>query len=217
LYSNIEADLLTGAQNDNKTELVLSRSYFTLLLQPHKRISFNLSQNYFRNIPTYDTRLVGTGLLDRYLFQGFSGGFRLSLPYGLGIYANAGRSSRTGDRRASWNYLAGTSLADILGTGIRAGFRFSKFDSSFGSGSYKTLSLSREVGERLQFEIQGGQQDYRSLYTGQNRARFLEGSMDWTIGRSYVLGGGVTVYRGQLQNYNQYFLRLGYRFDNRRR
>jgi hypothetical protein len=217
VYSNIEVDLLTGAQNNGSSEVVLSRSYFTVRLQPHKMISFNVNHNYFKNIPTFDTRLIGTGLLDKFLFQGFSGGFRLSLPYRLGFYANAGRSSRTGDAKASWNYLAGASASDILDSGIRVGIRFSRFDSSFGRGTYQSLSLSREVGEYFQFELQGGQQDFKSIYTNQDRARFVNGTVDWFIGHDYFLGGGVTVYRGKVQDYNQYFFRLGYRFDNRRR
>ncbi|MEJ2246203.1 MAG: hypothetical protein P8Y80_09050 [Acidobacteriota bacterium] len=217
IYSNIEADLLTGAQNNGSSEVVLSRSYFTVRLQPHKMVSFNMSHNYFKNIPTFDTRLIGTGLVDKFLFQGISVGFRLSLPHGLGLYANAGRSSRTGDSSASWNYLAGASASDILDSGVRLGFRFSRFDGSFGRGTYQSLSLSREIGEYFQFEVQGGQQDFKSLYTSQDRARFVNGTVDWLIGSRYFLGGGVTVYRRKVQDYNQYFFRLGYRFDNRRR
>lgn len=217
VYSNIEADLLSGENNSNKDEVVLTRSYFTVRVQPYKAVSFHVNHNYFRNIPTYDTRLIGTGLLDKFLFQGASGGFRLSLPYKLGLFANAGRSSRTGDRKASWNYLAGASAADMLNSGIRLGFRFSRFDSSFGRGTYQTLSLSRELGEHLQFELQGGQQDFKSYYTSQDRARFVNGSIDWFLGSKYFIGGGLTVYRGQVQDYNQVFFRLGYRFDNRRR
>lgn len=214
LYSSVEADLLSGEQNGGVNEAVLSRSAFTVRVQPDKRVSFNVNHNYFRNIPTFDTRLIGTGLLDDYLFQGISGGVRLSLPYGIRLHGNAGRSSRTGDRKASWNYLAGASVSDIWNTGLRAGFRFSRFDSSFGRGTYQSVSLSREIGDRLQFEVQGGQQNFKSVFTNQDRARFVNGSVDWSLGRRVFLGGGVTVYRGQVQDYNQFFLRLGYRFDN---
>ncbi|MEJ2111602.1 MAG: hypothetical protein P8Z37_17170, partial [Acidobacteriota bacterium] len=52
IYSNIEADLLTGEMNGNRSEVVLSRSTFIIQLQPHERIRLNFNQNYFRNIPT---------------------------------------------------------------------------------------------------------------------------------------------------------------------
>ena len=149
-------------------------------------------------------------------FQGVSAGFRLSLPYRLGLFANAGGSNRTGDEKDSWTYLAGGSVSDILNSGIRLAYRFSRFDSSFGRGTYQSLSVSREIGEILQFDVQGGQQDFTSLYTHQDRARFINGDVDFLLGRRFFLGGGVTVYRGQIQSYNQFFLRLGYRFDNRR-
>jgi hypothetical protein len=217
IYSDVEADLLTNSQNSGSREVALSRSYLTIRLQPHKIISFDINENYFRNIPTFDTRLIGTGLLDKYLFQGLSGGFRLSLPYRLGIYANAGRSSRTGDQRPSWNYMGGASLGNILHSGIRAEYRYSRFDSSFGRGNYQSLSAGRDLGEGFRFEVQAGQQSLTSSFTSQSQARFVSGNADWYLGPHYFLGFGMTAYRGQVQHYNQYFINLGYRFDNRRR
>jgi hypothetical protein len=216
IYSNIEADLLSRAQNDGNRKVVLSRSYLTIRFQPHKVISFDLNENYYRNIPTFDTRLIGTGLLDRFLFQGLSGGFRLALPCRSGIYANTGRSSRTGDRRPQWNYLGGAWMGDVLHTGIRAEYRLSRFDTSFGRGTYQTAILNREIGEGLRFEVQLGQQAVQSSFTAQRRARFANGNIDWYIGKNYFIGVGVTAYRGHTQDYNQYFINLSYRFDNRR-
>jgi len=217
VYSNQEVDLLNASQNEGKREVTLSRSYFTVRFQPHKVISFDLNENYFRNIPTFDTRLIGTGLLDKYLFQGVNGGFRLALPRRVAVYANAGRSSRTEDRRPSWNYLAGITLGEILRTGIRADYRYSRFDSSFGRGTYQSLTAGRDVAEGLRFEIQFGQQDMTSGFTAQNRARFINGNVDWYLGTRYFMALGLTAYRGQVQDYNQYFVTLGYRFDNRKR
>jgi hypothetical protein len=217
VYSNIEADVLSRANNDGTRGLVLSRSYLTVRLQPHKVISFDFNENYYRNIPTFDTRLIGTGLLDKFLFQGLSGGLRLSLPYHVGIYGNTGRSSRTGDHRPDWNYLGGASLGDILHSGIRGEYRYSRFDTSFGRGIYQTAIFNREMGEGLRFELQAGQQSMQSTYTTQRRARFVNGSVDWYIGANYFIGAGLTAYRGQVQSYNQYFINLGYRFDNFRR
>jgi hypothetical protein len=217
IYSNVEADLLLESQNSGKQEVVLSRNYFTIRLQPHEAISFDINENYFRNLPTFDVRLIGTGLLDKFLFQGLSGGFRLALPYRLGIYANTGRSSRTGDYKTSWNYLGGATAADILHSGIRLDYRYSRFDSSFGRGTYQSLSANRDLGEKFRFEAQAGRQALESSFSGQNRAHFINGNVDWYLGARYFLGFGVTVYRGQVQNYNQYFINLSYSFDNRRR
>jgi len=225
VYSDIETDFMngsrvsdpvTGSQDSSGRGLQLSRSYLTVRLQPMKVLSLDISENYFRNIPTFDERLIGTGLLDRYLFQGLSGGFRLELPHRTGIYSSIGRSSRTGDARASWDYLTGVTAGDIMHTGVRADFRYSKFDSSFGRGTYRSLMLSRELGEGLRFDLQVGQQDFVSELTRQNRARFINGDVDWFLSAHYYLGLGMTVYRGEAQNYNQSYLTLGYRFDNRR-
>jgi hypothetical protein len=223
LYSSVEADLLKsggnpppGSQPSGEHSVALSRSYLTVRIQPSRVLSFDVSENYFRNIPTFDERLISTGLLDRYLFQGLSGGFRIELPYRLAIYSSIGRSSRTGDTRASRDYLYGVSAGNMFNTGIRADARFSRFDSSFGRGNYSALSLSRSVGENFRFELQAGQQNVVSTFTSRDRARFVNGSADWMLGNRYFLALGVTAYRGGAESYNQYFLTLGYRFDNRR-
>jgi hypothetical protein len=216
IYSNVEADFRSTGQNLGSSEVVLSRSYLTIRLQPHKMISFDLNENYFRNIPTFDARLIGTGLLDKYLFQGLNGGFRLQLPRKLAFYSEIGRSSRTGDERSSWNYLNGASAGNILNSGIHIDYRYSRFDSSFGRGTYQSILAVREVGEGLRFEFQAGQQSVTSAYTAQNRARFVNGNADWFLGSHFLLGFGVTAYRGQIQRYNQIFINLGFRFDNRK-
>lgn len=231
IYSDVQVDLLSASsevgglssavdssQGPGKRDLKLSRSYFTVRLQPFRALSFDVSEIYFRNIPTFDEHLLGTGMLDKYLFQGLSGGFRLELPYRFGIYSTVGRSSRSGDAKHSWDYLAGVTNSDVLRTGIRVDLRYSKFDSSFGGGTYRSLMLSRDLGDRLQFDVQVGQQDYLSTWTNeQNRACFVNGNLNWFLGSRYYVGVGMTFYSGTDQNYRQSFVTLGYRFDTRKR
>jgi hypothetical protein len=216
VHNNLEVDLRNASQNSGSREILLTRSHTTVRVQPHKAVTFNLSQNYFRNLPTFDPRLIGTGLVDRFLFQGLSGGFRLALPHRVSVFGNAGKSSRTGDRRAAWNYLGGAGADDIFGSGLQAEYRYSKFDSSFGRGTYQTAGFVREVGTNFRFDVRLGRQNLDSAYTTRSRARFVNANADWYLGSRYFLGGGVSVYRGQGEDYNQYFLTLGYRFDNRR-
>jgi hypothetical protein len=228
VYSDLQYDMLenTAGTRGNaspavvgtqKRSLALTRSYLTVRLQPTKFLSFDVSENYFRNIPTFDERLLGTGMLDKYLFQGLSGGFRLELPFKLGIYSTVGRSNRSGDATPSWDYLAGISAANILHSGIRADLRYSRFDSSFGRGTYQSLTLARELSEALQFDVQIGQQDVFSAWTmQQSRSRFLNGNLNWLLGSHYYIGVGMTIYRGVVENYRQSFATLGYRFDSRR-
>jgi hypothetical protein len=207
-------DILSRAQS--KSGIALSRSYLTVRLQPLKAFSFDISENYFRSIPTFDERLLSTGLLDKYLFQGLSAGFHLDLPYKMGIYSTVGRSSRSGDASPSWDYLAGVTASDILHTRIRADLRYSRFAASFGQGTYRSLTLGRELGEGLQFDVQVGQQDVLSSFTSQSRSRFINGNLNWLFGPRYYLGVGFTAYRGNTENYRQSYITLGYRFDNRK-
>jgi hypothetical protein len=127
-------------------------------------------------------------------------------------YFNVGRSSKSGDSRASWNQLAGVTLRRIWRTELRADLRYSRFDSSYGRGSYRSLSLSREFGETLRLDVQAGQQNFSSALSSQSKARWINASGDWFLGRHYFLGGGFTSYRGRVQSYDQWFVNLGYRF-----
>ncbi len=213
IFHNVEADQLKRGRFGSEIDgPVISRSFLTLRLQPHSRLAFDLNHNYFRWIPTFDSRLVGTGLVDRFLFQGLSGGVRLELPYRFTAYTNLGQSKRDQDLKASWNQMYGLTWARIPRTGIRADFRYSRFESAFGQGAYRSLSLIRELGEGFRLEVQGGQQRFQSALTMQNGARFLNVSADWLLGRHYVLGAGTVLYRGDLQDYDQLFFNLGYRF-----
>ena len=103
----------------------------------------------------------------------------------------------------------------IWRTGLRADIRYSKFDSSFGRGTYRAVSLSRNVGENMRFEVQAGDQSLVSTFTSLTSSRFLMASVDTNLGTHYFLQGGFTAQRVIQQAYNQWFITLGYRFDNR--
>jgi hypothetical protein len=193
----------------------LSRSYITVRFQPHPRISFDLNHNYFRDIPTFSTLLIGTGLVDKYLFQGLSAGVRVEPVRHIILSADLGRSTRSGDTKDSLNQLYGISWDRIWKTGLRADLRASKFDSSFGSGSYRSLALSRNLGDRVHWQVQAGRQTLVSAYTSQGSSKFINGSVDAVIGRHYFIQGDYTTQRGGFFDYDQWILTFGYRFDNR--
>lgn len=213
LYHNLEMDVLKeGRFGASSSGPVLSRSFLTFRLQPVRRLTFDFNHNYFRGAPTFDSSLIGTGLVDRLLFQGLSAGVRGEILYRIALYAQLGRNSRESDDRASWNHLIGASFGKIPWTGLRADARYARFNSSFGSGSYSSITFLKELADDLRLEAQIGQQDLASQFTRQSRSRFAGATVDWSIGRHYILGGGVMFYRGQLQNYDQIFFNLGYRF-----
>jgi len=212
LYHTLEADRPRLQVPPGRGSVGVSRSYSTLRVQMHPRVAFDLNHNYFRDFPTFDPSLVGTGLVDKLLFQGLSGGVRLDLPRRIGLYTNVGRSSKTGDARSSWNQLYGISLGDVPWVHLRADLRFSKFDSAFGRGSYRSLSLSRPFGEDLRLEVQAGSQNFASPLTRQSDSHFVSITFDWFLSPRYFLGTGFTVQRGLLQNYEQWFVNFGYRF-----
>jgi hypothetical protein len=190
----------------------LNQSYLTLRYQPNQHLELSLSDIYFRNVPTFDPQLIGTGLLDRYLFQGLSGGVRVNLPKKISLYTEQGQSSRTGDSTSSWNQMYGVTLGEIPKTGIRADLRYSKFNSSFGSGDYKAISLSRPLGERFQWNLQGGLQNLTSTLTTTTQTHFVTTYLDFTPGRTVFFEAGYTWQRGGTMNYDQFQFIVGKRF-----
>jgi hypothetical protein len=193
----------------------ISRSFLTVRVQPFSRIEFSANHTYFRDIPTFDPQLVSTGLLDKYLFQGFSGGVRVEVVKNIALYTDLGRSSRTGDAKTSLNQMYGITFLRIPKVDLHADAHYSRFTSSFGSGTYRAFSLSRNLGEDLHVELLAGDQVFTSSLAGNQSAKFLTTNVDTSLGALFFLQGGFTMYRGQMQNYNQWNLTLGYRFDNK--
>ncbi|MBI5087042.1 MAG: hypothetical protein HZB13_20900 [Acidobacteria bacterium] len=212
ILDSMEVDLKNPRLMNGATGTMLSRSFLTVRVQPSNRISFDVNQNYFRGLPTFDTALIGTGLLDKYLFQGFSGGFRAFPLQRLLIGANLGRSHSNSDSRSSLNQMYNVAWTRLPYISARLDGRYTRFNSSFGAGTYQTVSLTRELGEGLRLEFMVGQQDFKGAMTRQSRSRFINGQADWNLGLHYFLTAGWLSYRGQIQNYDQMFVTAGYRF-----
>jgi hypothetical protein len=191
----------------------ISRSYLTFHIQPHPRIGFDIYHNYFRDVPTAATALIGTGLVDKLLYQGISAGVRVEPVRNFTVYTTIGQSNKTGDARRSLNQMYGITWNEILHTGIRADLHYSKFDSSFARGEYRVLTLSRQLTDRMLWQVQAGSQSLASSWTVNNSSKFLDTSFDTNFGRHTFLQSGYTFERGAQLNYDQWYLSLGYRFD----
>ena len=214
IYDSLQADSPKGNTLVPAPGPGLSRNFFTLRLQVTPRVELDFNHNYFRDIPTFDPTLVSTGLLDKYLFQGFSAGARVEVVKHIWLYTDLGRSNRTGDARSSLNQMYGVIFDRLPWLGLRADAHYSRFNSSFGDGSYKSFSLSRNLNDSLRLELLAGQQNFTSPLTSNNTSRFLNGTVETTFGAHYFMQGGFTMNRGSL-SYDQWSFTVGYRFDSK--
>ncbi len=194
----------------------LGHSFFTVRVQPVERLELDFNHNYFRDVPPFDPTLIGTGLLDKFLFTGFSAGARIEVARQVYLSTTLGRSNRSGDKSASLNEMYGLTFNRLPLLHIRAAANYARFNSSFGSGTYEAITLSRQMSENLRLELLAGQQDFASSITSANRSRFLTTTWETTFGPHYYLQGNFTMNRGQM-NYEQYLFSIGYRFDNKRK
>ena len=215
IYHSLQVDSPSGNPAVAAPGAGISRSFLTFRVQPTSRIDFDFNHSYFRDIPTFDPQLIGTGLLDKYLFQGFSVGVRVEVAKKIWLYTNMGSSHRSGDAKASLNQMYGVTFGSLPKTGIRADFRYSKFDGSFGGGSYKSFSLSRSFRDDFRWELLAGSQSFASTAVKSDSAHFFTGNLEANVGSNYFVQSGFTRNRGGLQNYNQWTFTFGYRFDNR--
>jgi len=194
----------------------LGRNFFTVRVNPHSHVELDFNYNYFRDIPTFDPTLVGTGLLDKYLFQGFSAGGRVEVWNQIWLSTTLGRSSGTGDTKSSLNEMYGITFGRLPWVKLRADAHYARFNSSFGNGSYEAVSLSRQMSDRLRLEVLLGQQKFASPLTANNRSRFVTGTVETTLGPHYYLQSSFTTNRGDM-SYDQFMFSIGYRFDSKRR
>jgi len=216
IYHSLIVDSPQGVSTDGITPGAgISRSYLTLDIQPRSWISFEVFHNYFRDVPTAATALVGTGTVDKLLYQGVNGTVRIEPIRNFSLYTTLGKSDKTGDVKRSLNQMFGFTLKDIYHTGIRADVHYSKFDSSFARGIYRILSFSRPMGNRIMWNIQGGTQSLNSTFTVNQHSFFVDSSIDSNLTAHTFLQGGYSIERGAQLNYNQWRLSLGYRFDSK--
>jgi len=225
VYSSLQADeartsplrdshgLLIGGSNPTG----ISQSYSSLHIQPFHHVGFGVNHNYFRSLPTYDPRLLGTGLLDQYLFQGFSGDVRVELVKHISVYASLGRSKATSDKKNSLNQSFGLTVPNLWKTGLMADVHYSKFDSSFGSGKYTSVSLSKNLTDSFRLQFLGGHQTFNSGLTNNNNSNFVNAVVDWNVGPRYFVEGNFGWYRGTNMNYQQWSTVFGYRFGGYRK
>jgi hypothetical protein len=212
VYNDVEVDdYVPGRFGNTESGIKPSRSFLTVRVQPRSFLTLEANDNYFRTVPTFDLLLLGTGLLDKYLFRGWSGGAHLDLPKHISLYGSIGTSSRDTDPQPSRNLMYGVTVGHLWGS-IRGDYRHTEFSSSFGKGGYDAVTFTREFSDTLRFEFQAGKQDLHAIISSQHQTYFLNSNFDWFFSRHYSAGGGWNLYRGGTQNYDQIFSRFGYRF-----
>jgi hypothetical protein len=214
LYSSMQVDeartspLPGGGSNPTG----ISQTYDSIHFQPIQLVTFGANYNYFRSLPTFDPALIGTGLVDNYLFQGLSGDVRFDLPKQISLYAGIGQSKGSTDAKSSLSDAFGIGFGNLFRTGLSLDLHYSKFNSTFGSGEYESISLSRNITEKLRLQILGGNQRFDSPLTANTNAKFVNATLDWSFRRRYFLEGLYGWYSGNVLNYNQWSTMLGYRW-----
>ena len=216
VYESAQLDSPRGNTQTPAPGPGLGRNFFTFRVNPHPRVEVDFNYNYFRDVPTFDVNLVGTGLLDKYLFQGFSAGGRVEVLKQVWLSTNTGRSSGSGDAKTSVNGMFGITFGRLPWIRLRADAHYAKFNGSFGSGSYESFSLTRQVSDRLRLEVLVGQQNFNSTLTTATRGRFVTGTVETTLGPHYYLQSNFTTNRGDM-SYDQLMFSIGYRFDSKRK
>lgn len=215
VYHSMQIDKPTANPGAAAVNAGLGQSLLSARFQVHPRLTLDLTHTYFRDVPTYDPVLVGTGLLDKYLYQGLNGGARVQLPLHLMGYASVGRSNDSGDKKNSLNELFGLTATRIWKTGFGVDARYAKFDSAFASGTYRTLTVTRDLGQRFRLDLMGGRYDYNSSLAATSNSIYVNALFDVDLGAKLFVQSAFTTQRGGTADYNQWTTVLGYRFDNR--
>jgi hypothetical protein len=215
LYQAMQIDHPTANPGTQPVGLGIGESLLSARFQVHPRVMLDLTDTYFRDVPTYDPVLIGTGLLDKYLYQGINGGARIQFPMHITGYFSLGSSNDSSDKKNSMNQLFGATMTNIWKTGLGVDARYSKFDSSFASGTYRTVSVMRDLGERFRLDLQAGRYEYNSSLAATSDSYFGNAIIDMNLGARLFFQGMFTAQRGGTFDYNQLTTVIGYRFDNR--
>lgn len=212
IYNSLQIDKGRTALGGITYNAGLTQSFSSARYQPVQFLTLSLNHNYLRSLPTFDPALISLGLLDQYLFQGFSGGVHIDLPFKIGISTDIGRSKNSTDTGTAWNQAYGLTFGEIPRTGMQLDLRYTKFNSSFGQGNYQFISLSRTLAERFHVQLQGGMQHLTSAFSTNSDSKFVSSTVDWTIGPRYFFEGLFSWNMGTTMNYQQTNFTFGYRF-----
>jgi hypothetical protein len=215
LYHSMQIDRPTANPSMSPVGTGLGQSLLSLRVQVHPRVVLDLTDTYFRDVPTYDPTLVGTGLLDKYLYQGLNGGARIEFPRHITGYFTLGQSSDSTDSKTSMNRLFGVTMSNIWKTDLQADLRYSKFDSAVASGTYTMFTVSRDLLDNLRLNLQTGRYAYTSPVAASSASSFVNVFFDTNLGARLFLESMFTMQRGGTFDYNQWTTTVGYRFDNR--
>jgi len=113
------------------------------------------------------------------------------------------------------NKMFGASVSDIWKTGLEADGRYAKFDSVFASGTYTTITVSRDVLDNLRLNLQTGRYAYSSSVAANSSSNFANLLFESNLGARLFVESMFTLQRGGMLNYNQWTTTVGYRFNNR--
>jgi hypothetical protein len=215
IYHSMQIDKPAANPGTPSVSAGIGQSLLSVRFQVHPRVALDLTDTYFRDVPTYDPVLVGTGLLDQYLYQGLNGGVRVEFPMHLVGYVSLGESNDSNDKKNSLNQQFGLTLTRIGRTGLGVDARYSKFDSAFATGTYRTVSVTRGLGDRFRLDVMGGLYDYSSPLAATSSSYYINSLFDMDLGARMFFQGAFTTQRGGTEDYNQFTTTLGYRFDNR--
>lgn len=215
VYHSMQIDEPTSNPTMPAVGVGLGQSLLSLRVQVHPRVSLDVTDTYFRDVPTYDPTLVGTGLLDTYLYQGVNGGARVEFPLRITGYFSLGQSNDSTDPKNSMNEMFGATISNIMRTGLQADARYSKFNSVFASGTYTTFTVSRDLLDNLRLNLQAGRYAYTSLAAANSGSNFVNLLFDTNLGSKLFVESMFTAQRGGSLDYNQWTTTLGYRFNNR--
>jgi hypothetical protein len=87
-------------------------------------------------------------------------------------------------------------MSHIWKTGLTADARYSKFNSSFASGTYSTVSLSRDLLDSLRVNLQAGRYSYNSSVASNSNSNFANVIVDSNLGSKLFVESMFTIQRG---------------------
>ena len=97
-------------------------------------------------------------------------------------YGSIGQSNSSGDKKNALNELFGLTAMRLWNTGLGIDARYSKFDSAFASGTYRTVSVTRDLGQRFRLDLMGGRYDYTSSLAQTSNSLFINAIFDADLG-----------------------------------
>lgn len=214
VYGSSELELNDIENGRRRRTLTMSNAYVSVNYYPAEWLSANVGYDGARTVYLFESmRSFSDTLLDRNLMQGYRTGVTVRLPWFVTVSGNASFRTKKGDDRDARTLSGSVRIADVAGSGVGTGLRFSDIRGVYSEGVNVTFDVDRTFFDVLSFAGRYDEYRYRLVTADRNFVtRTVTVTCSYRITRSFYASASADRVFDDTMGMMRMFAEFGYRF-----